>query len=60
MHDSNGGLVSVQIQYRLGLFGKDGGVCFPQAEIEYLLGFLSGEKVKEGGSLNVGLRGWLL
>ncbi|TFY71846.1 hypothetical protein EVG20_g1153 [Dentipellis fragilis] len=36
--ESNGGIVAVNIQYRLGLFG-----------------FLSGQKVKDGGSLNAGL-----
>ena len=39
---AGGGVVSVVIQYRLGLFG-----------------FLPGEKVKEGGTLNAGLRKYL-
>ncbi|KAA1475665.1 alpha/beta-hydrolase [Dentipellis sp. KUC8613] len=38
VEESQGGIVAVNIQYRLGLFG-----------------FLSGQKVKDGGSLNAGL-----
>ena len=39
VREAGDGVVSVVIQYRLGLFG-----------------FLAGEKIKEGGTLNAGLR----
>jgi len=56
--NSNYGVITVVIQYRLGLFGMPllflpGFKC---RCIHSRLGFLSGEAVKEGGALNAGLR----
>lgn len=58
--DSNYGVITVLIQYRLGLFGvfllsSLGFKCILRC-IHRQLGFLPGEAVKEGGALNAGLR----
>jgi hypothetical protein len=58
--DSNYGVITVVIQYRLGLFGMPllsplGFKCILRC-MHCRLGFLSGEAVKEGGTSNAGLR----
>jgi hypothetical protein len=58
--DSNYSVITVMIQYRLGLFGMSllsllGFKCILRC-IHCRLGFLPGEAVKEGGALNAGLR----
>jgi carboxylesterase type B len=57
--ESNYGVVTVLVQYRLGLFGMC--LLLPLVFstlrcIHYVLGFLSGEAVKQGGALNAGIR----
>jgi carboxylesterase type B len=58
--ESNHGVVTVLVQYRLGLFGMC--LLLPLVFkhtlrcIHCRLGFLSGEAVKEGGALNAGIR----
>ena len=56
---SNYGVVSVGIQYRLGVFGElrvADSIWHTAKSLKHLVGFLPGQKVKDGGKLNAGLR----
>lgn len=54
--ETNGGVVVVEIQYRLGLFG----IFLLLVRLKFLnavkTGFLAGSEVKDKGALNAGLR----
>lgn len=53
---SNNGVITVVMQYRLGLFGMSFLHLFIIQRAHGPPGFLAGAAVKEGGSLNAGLR----
>lgn len=54
--EAGGGIVAVELEYRLGIFG--GCLVFPLITflIDRISGFLSGKEVKDKGALNAGLR----
>lgn len=55
--DAKNGVVTVTIQYRLGIFGMYYTVpSYPQHVLTAMSGFLSGSQVKANGALNAGLR----
>ena len=59
---SNYGLLSVAIQYRLGVFGElwiADSIWRTGGSLKHLAGFLPGQKIKDGGILNAGLREFL-
>ena len=56
VNDADGGVVVVEIQYRLGLFGQHDS-RFNSNRVSYFIsGFLAGSQVKDKGALNAGLR----
>lgn len=54
--EAGGGVVAVELEYRLGIFGEYLVFPFIKFSIDRISGFLSGKEVKQKGALNAGLR----
>ena len=59
VNDADGGVVVVEIQYRLGLFGQHDSHFNSNRVSSFISGFLAGSQIKDKGALNAGLREFL-